>query len=183
MMGLQGYVCAQIRARRAALARGAPSPMMGLQGRFWISGWQTTFTLSGGGGHGSGSSRAPRHILPLVRRRLSVAMPRRNTPASPQRARIPFQRLGVLHPAAEGERQQRRDRQNQPVALHPRGVGPPSFPPPPAHAFQRIEARFYPEAHLAPRRPGLRRREVGQDNPRLVLTIVPDDDYRPPKAF
>ena len=109
--------------------------------------------------------------------------------------------LGVLHPAAEGERKRCRHRQHEPVALHPRGVSPPfspssergydgappargqfaEFPPLPAHAFQRLESRFYPEPHLAPRRPGLLRFEVGQDDPRLVLTLDLDDDYRPPK--
>ena len=86
-------------------------------------------------------------------------------------ARTPFQRLGVLRPAAEGERQRHRDRQDELAALHPPGVYPPSLLPLPAHAFQRIESRFYPEPHLVPRRPGLPRREACQYGPRLVLTI------------
>ena len=36
-------------------------------------------TPSGGGGQGSGGSRARRRILPFAKRRLSVAMPKRNT--------------------------------------------------------------------------------------------------------
>ena len=98
----------------------------------------------------------------------------------PQRARTLFQRLSVLHPAACGKRQQRRRRQNRTVALHPRGGSPTGFPPP-VHALERLESRFYPDAERAPRRPRLRRREVGQYDPRLRLPLDPDDDYRPAK--
>ena len=50
-------------------------------------------------------------------------------------------------------------------------------------ARSALGSRFYPETRLAPRRPGLLRREVGQDDPRLRLTLVPDYAYRPPKPF
>ena len=49
-------------------ASGSPLPLWACRGRFWGSGWQTTFTPSGGGGHGSGSSQTRRHILPLVKK-------------------------------------------------------------------------------------------------------------------
>ena len=52
-------------------------PLWACRGRFRISGWQTTFTPSGGCGHVSGGGGTRRRIPPLVRRRLSVAKPRR----------------------------------------------------------------------------------------------------------
>ena len=76
---------------------------------------------------------ARRHILPLVRRRLSIDKSRRSALARRLRsgaafggarsARTPFLRLSVLRSAAAGERQRRRRGQNRPVALHPRVVG------------------------------------------------------------
>ena len=96
-MGLSSRRRSDFRRRRRRLARAGlanqairpksginrsrrtPSSLWAYRGRFRISGWQTTFTQSGGGGHGSGSSQTRRHILPLARRRLSADKLRRNT--------------------------------------------------------------------------------------------------------
>ena len=63
-------------------------------------------------------------------------------------------------------------------------VGPTGFQPAPAHALERLESRFYPEAELAPRDAPASdwSRSVKRDT-RLRLTRAPDDDYRPPKPF
>ena len=92
----------------------------------------------------------------------------------PQAARRNPSLVGVFHSGAIGQGQQRRHRQHQPVPGDARRVGSPGLVPLPSQALDRLEAQLDPEAQRVPTHSNLVRRQVGQDDPRLLLLNVPD---------
>ena len=82
--------------------------------------------------------------------------------------------MGVFHPGAIGQGQQRRHLQHQPVAGDAGRVGSTGLLPLPTQALDRLEAQFDPEAQGVPAGSGVLRRQVGEDDPRFFLLDVPD---------
>ena len=68
----------------------------------------------------------------------------------PEAARSNSPVIGVFHPGAIGQGQQRRHRQHQPMARNARRVGPPGLIPLPTQALERLEAQLDPEAQRIP---------------------------------
>ena len=82
--------------------------------------------------------------------------------------------IGVFHPGAIGQGQQRRHRQHQLMPRNPRRVGSTGLVPLPSQALDRLEPQLDPEAQRVPTHPNFFRGKVGQDDPRLLLFNVPD---------
>ena len=82
--------------------------------------------------------------------------------------------VGVLHPGAIGQGQQRCHRQHEPMPRDARRVGPAGLVPLPAQALERLEAQFDPAAQRVPTHPDCFRRKVGEDDPWFLLLGVPD---------
>ncbi len=84
--------------------------------------------------------------------------------------------MGVFHPGAVGQGQQRGHRQHQPVAGYAGWVGSPGLVPLPAYTFEGLEAQFDPEPQGVPTGPHFLGRQVGEDDPGFLLLGVPNHE-------
>jgi hypothetical protein len=132
----------------------------------------------GDAGHGSAASQSRRQRRPATRCWRNQARPRWG-PGAGRPAGRAAGALGVLGARPGRHHPQRRHRQHQPVARHPRRVGPPRPLPLPAHPLERPEAQLHPRPEAVPgdaRPPG---RQIGQQHPGPGLARGPHHHQRP----